>query len=115
MSDDSTVFLGKAVWVVIDRPIGSVHPHHRDIRYKVNYGFVPNTLSSDGEALDAYVLGDNTKLAKFRGKCIAIIRRKEQDDDKLIVCPEGVEFSDKEIREHTHFQEQYFPSEILRN
>ena len=93
--------------------MGSKHPKHGWI-YPVNYGYIPGTLSPDGEELDAYVLGVNSPLQEFFGECIAVIRRKNDDDDKLVVVPAGVSLSDEEIREFTHFQEQFFESEILR-
>lgn len=50
----------------------------------------------------------------FTGKCIAIIHRTNDDDDKLVVCSEDQEYTDEQIREHTHFQEQWFESEVVR-
>lgn len=108
------VFLGKTVIVKIDRPLGSTHPEHHDIRYPVNYGFVPGAIASDGSELDAYVLGVHEPVKAFIGRCIAIIHRTNDNDDKLVVVPEGREFSDKQIRALTEFQEQYFESTILR-
>ena len=43
-----------------------------------------------------------------------MIHRTNDNVDKLIVVPEGKEISDEEIRKLTHFQEQYFESEIIR-
>jgi inorganic pyrophosphatase len=36
------------------------------------------------------------------------------DDDKLIVVPSGMDFTDTEIRGTTDFQEQFFKSVIVR-
>lgn len=41
-------YLGKNVSIVIDRKLGTKHPKHGFI-YMVNYGYVPNTISGDGE------------------------------------------------------------------
>ena len=106
-------YLGKIVNVKIDRPMHSKHPKHGFV-YPVNYGYVPNTISGDGEELDCYVLGVEGPLETFEGKCIAIIHRTNDDDDKLIIVPDGKEFTDEEIRNLTNFQEQYFESEIIR-
>ena len=111
---DNRIYLNKTIDVKIDRPLGSKHPKHSFI-YTVNYGYVPNTISGDGEELDCYVLGIYEPLDSFKGKCIAIIHRLEEDDDKLIVVPENKSFSDSEIRALTDFQEQYFKSEIIRS
>lgn len=107
-------FLGCSVEVKIDRKMGASHPKHGFI-YPVNYGYIKNTVSGDGEELDAYVLGIYEPLDVFTGRCIAIIHRTNDNDDKLIVVPEGKNFSDSEIKALTAFQEQYFESEIIRD
>lgn len=110
---DTKNYIGKMVEVEVDRPIFSKHPKH-GFEYEVNYGFIPNTISGDGEELDAYILGVDEPLDKFVGEVIAVIHRLNDDDDKLIVVPKGSQFSDDEIRKLTHFQEQWFKSEIIR-
>ncbi|HEX2858924.1 MAG TPA: inorganic diphosphatase [Alphaproteobacteria bacterium] len=107
-------YIGKMVNVEMDRPLGSVHPKHTHIIYGVNYGFIPNTTSGDGEELDAYVLGVNEPLQTFKGECVAVIHRTAENDDKLVVVPQGQSITDEQIRTQTHFQEQYFESEIWR-
>ena len=110
---DSYEYIGKIVDVKIDRPKDSAHPKHGFI-YRVNYGYVPNTISGDGEELDCYVLGVDETLNTFKGRCIAVIHRTNDNDDKLIIVPDGMSFTDEEIRKLTYFQEQYFKSEIVR-
>lgn len=80
----------------------------------VNYGYVPNTVSGDGEELDAYLLGVFEPIEEFLGKVIAVIHRTNDDDDKLVVVPNDREYSDEAIRALTEFQEQYFESVIIR-
>jgi inorganic pyrophosphatase len=111
--NNNTKYLNQIVTVKIDRPLGSKHPKHGFI-YPVNYGYIPNTISGDGEELDAYVLGIYEPIEEFTGVCIAIIHRTNDDDDKLIIVPENKDFTDSEIRALTNFQEQYFESVIIR-
>lgn len=111
--EDSIKYLNKTVNVKMDRPLGSKHPDW-DLIYEVNYGYVPNTISGDGEELDCYVLGVDKPLDNFTGKCIAIIHRINDNDDKLIIVPEGMNFTDEEILNLTNFQEKYFKSIIIR-
>ena len=111
---DNIKYLDKTLEVKIDRPFGSKHPKHGFI-YPVNYGYVSNTVSGDGEELDCYVLGIFEPLENFKGKCIAIIHRLDDNDDKLIIVPENKAFSNNEIRVLTEFQERFFESEIIRN
>lgn len=106
-------YLGKIVTVKMDRPLGSKHPKHGFI-YPVNYGYIPNTISGDGEELDAYVLGEHKPLDEFNGVVIAIIHRIDDNDDKLVVMAEGRDYSDDQIRALTEFQERYFKSVIIR-
>ena len=80
----------------------------------MNYGYVPETLSGDGEELDAYVLGVKEPCKEFTGKCVAVIHRTDDNDDKLIVVPEKVNFSDKEIEKEVAFQEKWFHHVIVR-
>lgn len=109
----ATVFLGRKVVVEIDRPLGSIHPQH-GFEYLVNYGYIPDTKAPDGEPVDAYVLGISEPLETFAGKCIAVIHRTDDDDDKLIVVPDGISFTNEEIQKTVHFQEQFFKSVIIR-
>ena len=106
-------YINHIVKVKIDRPLGSKHPKHGFI-YPVNYGFIPNTMSGDGEELDAYVLGVFDPLEDFNGKIIAIIHRINDNDDKLVVVPENKYYSDEQIIALTEFQEQWFKSKIIR-
>jgi inorganic pyrophosphatase len=48
---------------------------------------VPDTKAPDGEEIDAYFLGIDKPVKKAQGKCIAIIHRLNDDDDKLVVVP----------------------------
>jgi inorganic pyrophosphatase len=85
--------LGKEVEVTVDRPIGTTHPKHGFV-YEANYGYIAGVKAPDGEELDAYFLGTDRPLEKAKGTCIAIAHRKDDDDDKLIVVPEGVSMTD---------------------
>ena len=106
-------YIGKKIKAKMDRPLGSKHPKHGFV-YEVNYGFVPNTVSGDGEELDVYVLGVETPLEEFEGECVAVIHRMDDDDDKLVVAKENEIYSDEEIRKRVNFVEQYFESIIIR-
>ena len=57
--------IGSKVNVIIDRPLGTYHPKHRDIFYTVNYGYVEGIIAPDGEEQDAYVLGIDKPLEEL--------------------------------------------------
>lgn len=107
-------FIGKLIRVEIDRQLGSRHPEF-GYTYPINYGFLPGIQSGDGEELDAYVMGVTHPLQSFEGRCIAVIHRLNDRDDKLVIVPDGVGFSDEQIREATYFQERFFEIDITRD
>jgi inorganic pyrophosphatase len=107
-------YLGKKVEVTMDRPLGSKHPKH-NFTYECNYGFIEGVKAPDGEDLDAYLLGVDEPLDKAEGVCVAIAHRRDNDDDKLIVVPEGVVLTDDEIMKTIHFQEQWFDTVLVRS
>lgn len=106
-------YLGRTVEVVIDRPIGFVH-HTKGVtlHYTVNYGFLPGVIGGDGEEQDVYVLGVSEPLERFTGKIIAVIRRRDDNEDKFAAAPEGMEFHQGQIAEAVHFVEKYFESKV---
>lgn len=111
---ENSQYISQKVGIQIDRPLGSKHPDH-GFEYPVNYGFIPNTMTEDGEELDAYVLGVAEAIESFTGTVIAMIHRINDNEDKLVVAPDGQMFTDGQIRKLTMFQEQYFKSVILRS
>ncbi|HNV12959.1 MAG TPA: inorganic diphosphatase [bacterium] len=112
MKDYAIKFLNKIVQVKIDRPLGSKHPRH-NIYYSLNYGYVPGVLAPDGEELDAYILGVFEPIEEFIGKCIAIVHRLDDDDDKLIVVPSEKNYTKEQIYSLIEFQERFFKSKII--
>ena len=106
-------YIGKTIHIKIDRPFGSKHPKHGFI-YPVNYGFVPNTTSGDGEELDCYLLGVFEPVEQYKGKCIAIVHRTNDNDDKLIIVPNDKDYSEDAINALVEFQEQYFEHIIIQ-
>jgi inorganic pyrophosphatase len=47
--------------IVIDRPKGSSHPRYPDLIYPLDYGYLKNTLSSDGDGVDTWLGSLNDK------------------------------------------------------
>jgi len=105
--------LGKMVHAVIDRPLGSRHPRHGFL-YPTNYGHIPGTSAPDGEEIDVYVLGVFEPLTEFEGRCVAIIHRLDDRDDKVVLVPDGKQYTDEQILALTEFQERYFRPVVIR-
>ncbi len=104
--------IGKMVKVVVDRPLGSYHPKYKDLYYPINYGYIDGVTAPDGEEQDAYILGVNTAVKEFTGRVIAVIHRYNDVEEKWVVAPDGVTFSEQEIKEQVRFQEQFFQYSI---
>jgi inorganic pyrophosphatase len=100
---------GRDVDVVIDRPLGSAHPGYPELIYEVNYGFIPGTLAPDGEPIDVYVLGAAGPLESCTTRVIAVVRRRDDIEDKLVAALSGT-WDEAAIAAATAFQERWFDS-----
>jgi inorganic pyrophosphatase len=107
--------IGTIVDVEVDRPKKSSHPKYPETIYPINYGFIPHTMSGDGMEIDAYILGEEKSLKRFRGKVIAVIHRKDDVEIKLVVAKEGSSYTKDEIERAVSFIEQYYDHEIIMN
>ncbi|MDX1429789.1 MAG: inorganic diphosphatase [Rhodothermales bacterium] len=67
--------------VEIDRHRGSRHPDHESIIYPIDYGYVPDTMGSDGQPVDVFVgTADNGLVALI----VTVDHRKKDREFKLI-------------------------------
>ena len=105
-------YLNKEVLVKVDRKLGKRHPNF-DIIYPVNYGYIPNTLSEDGEEKDAYILGVFYPVDEFQGTCKAIVCRYDDNENKLIVVPKNKNYTIEQIDALLEFQERFFKHKII--
>lgn len=107
-------YLGQMVTVIVDRPIGFHHVTkgvHLD--YTVNYGFLPGVIGGDGEEQDVYILGVSQPLETFTGRIIGVVRRSDDNEDKFVAAPEGMEFTGEQIQREIYFVEKYFDSNVF--
>lgn len=105
-------YLGRKVTVVMDRPLGSKHPKY-DLIYPINYGYIPHTLAGDGEEVDAYVIGEFEPLQQCTGYVVAIVKRKNDVEEKCVVCREKNKYTREQIMALIEFQERFFEIEII--
>ena len=103
---------GQMVHVVIDRPMNTCHPEHKDLFYPVNYGYIEGIIAPDGEEPDVYVLGSDPPVKEVTGKVIASVHRLNDVEDKWVAVPEDMTMTAQDIMEQVRFQEQYFETEI---
>ncbi len=110
-------YIGKAVTVTVDRPIGTHHPKHPEIVYPINYGYVEGLLGGDGEEQDVYILGVDKPANKAECVIIATVMRTDDNEDKWVGVPSELVGSELccecNIVNAVHFQEQFHTSEIF--
>ena len=110
---DLRPYLGQTVTISIDRSIGYVHHKgEKTLVYPINYGYIPDVLGGDGEELDVFLLGVDHPVETYTGRIIGIVYRADDVEDKLIMAPEGMDFSVEEMTEAVYFQEKYYDSHV---
>ena len=64
---------------------------HTPFKYEFNYGFIPNTLSPDGDPLDVVVIMDDELVPGCYVKCkfLGVLETEDDEgiDPKVIMCP----------------------------
>lgn len=113
VAEHVTSILGKIVKVVVDHPVGSLHPLHPNIRYELNYGYVPNIIGGNGRLQGAYVMQISVPIDYQLGVVVAIIRRKNTAETEWVVAPIGITYTKEEIAAAVNFQEKFFEIEII--
>lgn len=117
---------GEPVKYEMDKASGTVFVDrflHTPMRYPCNYGFMPHTLSEDGDPIDVMVLGQTTLVpgCVVRARPIGVLMMEDESgmDEKILACPHPkltplyddiVEYTDitkAQIMRITHFFEHY--------
>lgn len=93
--------------IIIDRPKGSNHPKFGHLIYPVDYGYLEDTLSSDGSQIDVFI---GTEKAMNVGSLIvsADILKKDCEIKLLVGCTETEIQSILEFLNQTEFQKAIF-------
>ncbi len=94
--------------IVIDRPKGSAHPRFPDFIYKVDYGYLKNTASMDGEGIDVWVGSGDRKIDAVM--CIVDLLKRDSEIKILIGCTE----EEKTEVYRTHNETQYMKGIMIR-
>ena len=94
--------------IVIDRPKGTAHPKYPDFIYKVDYGYLKNTSSMDGEGIDVWVGSGNKQIDAVM--CIVDLMKRDSEIKILIGCTE----EEKELIYQTHNETEYMKGIMIR-
>ena len=95
--------------IIIDRPKGSVHPKYPDFIYRVDYGYLKNTSSMDGQGIDVWV-GTEGKKQIDAIICTVDLMKRDSEIKILMGCTE----EEKEIIFHTHNENEYMKGILIR-
>ncbi len=106
-------YLKKELNVKVTQPIGSTHPIQNWV-YPVNYGYIENTIAEDGEEIGAYILGIFEPIEQFSGICQAIVIRRNDIKNQLVIFPKDKNYSATQIDALVEFQERFYNSRIMR-
>jgi inorganic pyrophosphatase len=105
--------------IVIDRPNGSSHPRYGEVIYPLDYGYLENTISSDGGGIDVWLGSLNTMTGKRNTKtltgilCTFDTLKRDAEVKLLIGC------STEDIRVIRDFHKEmhtlYVPNPMVDN
>lgn len=95
--------------IIIDRPKGSVHPKFSDFIYRVDYGYLDNTSSMDGDGIDVWVGTDERKQVDAI-MCFVDLMKRDSEIKILIGCTEN----EKEFIYQTHNKTDYMKGILIR-
>jgi inorganic pyrophosphatase len=71
--------------VVLDRPRGSHHPRHPDLVYPLDYGYLKNTRSGDGDGTDVWV-GNSVEQEITGIVCSVDLAQRDTEIKILLGC-----------------------------
>lgn len=95
--------------IVIDRPKGSTHPRYPNFRYRLDYGYLKNTASMDGEGIDVW-LGSDPARRVDAVMCIVDRMKGDSEIKILIGCTE----EEKQIVYETHNETEFMKGILIR-
>lgn len=95
--------------IVIDRPKGSAHPRYPDMIYPLDYGYLADTSSMDGDGIDVW-LGSDPEKKIDAIVCTVDLLKKDSEIKLLIGCTE----TEKQIVLEKHNDSQYMKGILIR-
>ena len=85
---------GEPIKYEIDKPSGAMFVDrflYTSMRYPCNYGFIPGTLSEDGDAVDVMCLGNRPLVpgAVLRARPLGVLIMEDEagQDEKILAAP----------------------------
>ena len=95
--------------IMIDRPKGSVHPKYATFVYRVDYGYLKDSASMDGQGIDVWVGSDPAQRIDAV-MCIVDLMKRDSEIKLLIGCTE----EEKRLVYETNNESQYMKGILIR-
>lgn len=95
--------------IKIDRPKGSVHPKYPEMKYELDYGYLENTASMDGEGIDVW--RGSLPDACVDAIILTVDLLKSDSEIKLLI---GCTDEEKEIVYRFHNESEYMKGMLIR-
>jgi len=94
--------------IVIDRPKGSAHPRFPGFIYPVDYGYLKDTASMDGEGIDVWLGSGERRLDAI--VCTVDLMKRDSEIKLLI----GFTEEEKALVCETHNESPYMKGILIR-
>ncbi len=101
--------LGKSVKITIDRPIGFIDSKISQLMYTINYGYIKQL-----EYKNVCIVGVDKPIKSFIGNVIAVLYKKNNIKNILIIVSERNDYSIEEIEKEIKFKERIDDYEIIK-
>lgn len=95
--------------IVIDRPKGSAHPRYPDMIYPLDYGYLADTASMDGDGIDVW-LGSKPERSIDAIICTVDLLKRDSEIKLLVSCTE----EEKQLALEKHNDSQYMKGVLIR-
>lgn len=88
--------------IVIDRPRGTTHPRYPDFVYPLDYGYLANSRSMDGDGIDIW-RGTGDGLGVVAIVCTVDLIKRDSEMKLLIDCNESEIAEVERVHNETEF------------
>lgn len=93
--------------IQINRPKGSAHPKYPNFIYSVDFGYLENTTSMDGDDID--IGGSTSRTEGINGIICTIDLMKKDSEIKILLNCTDTEIEDIiKLNNHTEFMKEFF-------
>ena len=106
---DALDALAAACERVIDRPRGTVHPKYPSFVYPLDYGYLKNTSSADGEGIDIW-LGSDARQ-QIDAVIVTVDLLKRDSEIKILI---GCTDDEKRLALRAHNETEFMKGLLIR-